>query len=98
MFLPQPTREDKVRDMPITGMGPACGREGCSRALEEEGLCRACLRLARLFGRDPAQLLLEPLNGPQQEPALQWEELSESARCQGVGEVEMFLRASALGN
>ena len=58
--------------MPVTHYGPLCARPGCRRPDWEDGLCHACRRLARMFGRDPHLFAYVPLHF---EPdALPWDE------------------------
>jgi hypothetical protein len=72
--------------MPITYRGPFCARRGCRRPEWEAGLCNACARLARLFGKDPALFAYEPLHGYGDERdavALPWARWEAEAATQG---------------
>jgi hypothetical protein len=67
-----------LRPVPIRLSGPVCARRGCSRPEYEGGLCGRCLRLARLFGKEPQLFAHEPLRGWDGEhdaPALPWDRL-----------------------
>lgn len=50
------------------------------------GLCHACLRLARLFGKDPEMFAYEPLHGwgdDRDAVELPWERWEQEARAHG---------------
>jgi hypothetical protein len=68
--------------MPIVSIGKTCERLGCTRPLWKDSLCNPCWRLARLFGKDPAVLVQEPLIG-KNGIALPWKEWEEKAEASG---------------
>jgi hypothetical protein len=72
--------------MGIRFVGPLCARRDCRRPEWEDGLCVACRRLARLFGKDPGLFAYEPLRGYRDERdavPLPWERLEAEAAAGG---------------
>jgi hypothetical protein len=65
--------------VPITSIGPACARRGCSFPLWKDTLCNRCWRLATMFGKDPLLFAYQPLDGYRDERdavELPWEALT----------------------
>ena len=89
--------------MPIVSSGPLCARRGCRRPdwRRGHGLCHACTRLARLFGRDPALFAYEPLDGYRDERdtvAFAWDRWEADAQALGDLTEAMKPRTSAAGS
>lgn len=79
--------------MPVTYYGPLCARRGCSRPEWEDGLCHACRRLARMFGKDPrlfAHLPLHAYHDEKDTTELPWSDLEAAARERGVGLADLI--------
>lgn len=82
-------------------LGASCTREGCTKALFEDGLCRPCWNLASMFGRDPIDLASEPcrytdFQCPAALPAdaeLDWDALERNASRLGISAADMFARS-----
>ncbi|HWT25021.1 MAG TPA: hypothetical protein VN213_16085 [Solirubrobacteraceae bacterium] len=79
--------------MAIHFVGPLCSRYGCSRPDWKDGLCHACWRLGRLFGKDPELFAYEPLHGYRDDRdavPLPWDRWESDARA-GVRSVTDLL-------
>ena len=84
--------------MPIVSTGPECVRRGCWRPEWEDGLCHACLRLAKLFDKDPYLFAYKPLYGYSDQldaVELPWELWEQEAQARGVAVADLLTRYRA---
>ena len=79
--------------MPIASYGPLCERRGCRGPAWRDRLCPHCWRLARLFGRDTALFVYEPVQGYRDDRdavELPWEQWEQEANAEGQGVADLF--------
>jgi hypothetical protein len=80
----------------IRFVGSLCARRGCNRPSWKDGLCHACWRLARLFGKDPQLFAYEPLHpyaDARDSVPLPWERWEQEARARGATLADLLAEA-----
>ena len=86
--------------MPLIYTGPLCARRGCRRPDwgRGHGLCHACMRLARLFGKDPELFAYTPLDGyadHRDAVELPWQRWEDEAHAHGRSVADLLGRGPA---